>query len=154
MTNTPLYTWNFPDVKNRWSLWYIIALSLVIGLVIWGFLTKQYGMSFILLLITGIAYFVENNSDDEVTVEISELWIRVGWTFYDFSRIPAYAFIYDGDNAIFLRLNLAKKWVKQIDLKVNNEITTELKQILPRFIEENPKQDLSFLERMIHLLKL
>jgi len=34
-------------------------------------------MSFILLLITGIAYFVENNSDDEVIVEVSELGIKV-----------------------------------------------------------------------------
>lgn len=154
MANKTIYAWNFPDVKDRGSLWYIIALSIVIGLVIWWFLTKQYGMSFILLLITGIAYFVENNSDDEVWVEITELWIRVGWTFYDFSRIPSYAFIYDGDNSIFLRLNLAKKWIKQIDLKVDNKITGELKQILPNFIEENPKQDLSFIERMIHLLKL
>ena len=154
MANNVIYAWNFPDVKDRWSLWYIIALSIVIGLVIWWFLTKQYGMSFILLLITGIAYFVENNSDDEVMVEITELGMKVGWTFYDFSRISSYAFIYDGDNSIFLRLNLAKKWVKQIDLKVNNEITAELKQVLPNFVEENPKQDLSFVERMIHLLKL
>ncbi len=154
MANKTLYSWNFPDIKNRWSLWYIIALSVVIWLVIWWFLTKQYGMSFILLLITGIAYFVENNSDDEVWVEINELGMKVGSTFYDFSRIPSYAFIYDWDNAIFLRLNLAKKGIKQIDLKVNNEVTRELKQILPSFIEENPKQDLTFLERMIHLLKL
>ena len=154
MANEIIYSWNFEDTKNRGSLWYIIALSIVIGLVIWGFLTKQYGMSFILLLITWIAYFVENNSEDQVNVNITELGITIWETFYEFTKIASYSFIYDHGNSIFLRLNLTKRGLRELNLNVNNDITAELKRILPNFVEESWEWELSFTERMIHLLKL
>ena len=149
-----LYKWEFDDRKERSSFWYIVAISVVIGFAIWGFLTKQYGMSFVVLLVAGVAFFVENNSEDHINVIINDLWIKVWGKFYDFSRITSYCFIYSWDNAIFMRLNLAQKGIRNIDLKVNNTIASELKNILPNFIEENPKQDMSVMDRVIHLLKL
>ncbi len=152
-TNT-LYTWSFEDKKDRSPLWYVIALSVVVGFALWGFLSKQYGMSFVVLLVAGVAFFVENNSEDHVKVDITELGIKVGWKFYDFSRINSYTFIYSGEHAIFVRLNLSQRGIKNIDLKLNNVITSELQGILPSFIEENAKQDISFTDRLIYLLKL
>jgi len=149
-----IYTWTFSSKKHRWTSWYIIAFSLVIWLVIWWFLTKQYWMSFIILLISWLMFFVENNSDDDIVVKINELWIKTWDTFYDFSRIDSYSFIYSGENAIYLRLNLNKKWLKNIDLIVDNKITRELNNILPSLLEENPKWELTLWERIITLLKL
>jgi signal transduction histidine kinase len=149
-----IYTWKFEDKKNRWPLWYIIALSIVIWLSIWWFLTKQYWMSFIILLISWLTYFIENNKEDEIEVNINNLWIKISTIFYDYSKIDSYTFIYNNENAVFLRLNLNKKWIRNIDLYVNNEITEELKNILPNFIKEDKKAELSFSEKLISLLKL
>jgi hypothetical protein len=148
------YTWKFEDKKNRSSLWYIIALSIVIWLAIWGFLTKQYGMSFIVLLIAWLTYFIENNSDDEIEVKIWELWMKIWESFYEYSRINSYSIIYDKENAVFLRLNMNKKWLNNIDLIINNTVISELNKILPQFLEEDPKWELSLSEKIIHLLKL
>ena len=149
-----LYSWTFPDEKNRWQLWYIIALSIIIGLVIWWFLTKQYWMSFIILLLSGIIFYIENNSEDNILVEINELWIKVSEYFYDYSKIDSYTFIYEWENAVILRLHLKKKWIKLIDLKIDNTVVLELKQILPNFIKENEKEDFSFTDKIIRMLKL
>lgn len=149
-----LYSWSFDDKKERSPFWYIIAISVVIGFAIWGFLTKQYGMSFVILLVAGVAFFVENNSEDTIQVIVRELGIKVGDKFYDYSRINSYTLIYSWENAIFLRLNLKQRWVRMIDIKVNNTIAADVKQVLVNFIEENPKQDMSFLDRIIYLLKL
>lgn len=149
-----LYTWTFEDKKNRSPLWYIIAISCVVWLAIWWFLTKQYGMSFIVLLVAGIAFFVENNSEDHINVKVTDLGIKVSEKFYDFSRITGYAFMYSWDNAIFLRLWLNQRGIKMIDLKINNSIASDLKPILPQYIEENPQKEMSFVDRMIYLLKL
>lgn len=155
MSETPeIYSWQFEDKKDRSPFWYIIAISIVVGLAIWWFLTQQYGMSFVILLVAGVAFFVENNSDDHIQVRINELGIKVGEKFYDFSRITSYTFVYSGEHALFLRLSLKQRWIKVIDLKLNNSIVKDLKGILPQFIEENPKQDLSFIDRIICLLKL
>ena len=154
-TNTPdIYTWEFNDKKNRWSLWYIIALSIIIGLSIWWFLTKQYWMSFIVLLIAWFGYFVENNSDDQVVVKIKELWIKVSWTFYDYSSIESFWIVYKWENAILLRLNLNKRWLRHIDIKINNNLAGDLKSILEKFIEQTGKIDLTLSEKIIQLLKL
>ena len=135
-------------------MWYIIALSIVIWLSIWWFLTKQYWMSFIVLLIAWLSYFIENNSEDEIWVEITNLGMKIWESFYDYSKIDSYTFIYSWENAIFLRLNLNKKWIRNINLIVDNNITWELKPILSGYLEENPKWELSFSEKLIFLLKL
>lgn len=149
-----IYNWKFEDNKNRGSLWYIIALSIVIWLSIWWFLTKQYWMSFIVLLIAWVTYFIENNSDDEIEVSINELWIKIWQSFYDFSKIDSYSFIYNWDNAIYLRLDLNKKWLRTLDLDINNSIALELKWVLGNYLTENPKWELKFSEKIISLLKL
>ncbi len=148
------YSWKFEDKKNRWQMWYIIVFSIVIGLVLWGFFTKQYWMSFVILLISWIGIYIENNSEDEIIVEVGELWIRVSESFYDYSKISGYTFIYEWEHAVMLRLQLIKKGIKAIDLFVDNTITQELKNILPQFIQENENEDLSLTDRLIRILKL
>ena len=158
-----IYTWTFEDKKNRSSLWYIIALSIVIWLSIWWFLTKQYWMSLTILLLTWVIYFTENNSEDEMKINISDLWIKlisldgsneIWATFFDYNNINWYSYVYREENIIYLRLNILKKWIKTLDLKINNSIANDLSSILPNYLEEHPKQELTFFEKIIILLKL
>jgi len=149
-----IYSWTFDNRKERSSTWYMVAISIAIWLVIWWFLTKQYGMSFIIILITWVFYYIDNNSEDEITVVINELWLNIWNNFYDFSVIESYTFIYEQENAIFLRLLLLKSNVRHIDLNIDNSIAIELKNILPNFITENPKEELTFSEKMINKINL
>ncbi|MDD3793367.1 MAG: hypothetical protein PHI37_01025 [Candidatus Gracilibacteria bacterium] len=153
MSNT-IYEWSFSDSKNRGKLWYILAISVILGLTIWGIFTKQYGLSFIVILLAGISLFIENNSSETIEVKINELGIKIGEYFYDFKSIDNYSFIYSGENAIFLRLTLNKKGIKKIDLKIDNYICSKLKNILNQFINEEKGGELTFSEKMINLLKL
>ncbi len=149
-----LYSWEFDDKKNRWSLWYIIALSFVIWISIWWFFTAQYWMSFIVLLIAWLVYFVENNSEDLVKVYITDLWINIAWTFYDYESIESWWLVYIWVEPVMLRLNLNKKWLRNIDVKINKTEASDIKNILINYIEETPKIELTFSEKMIKLLKL
>jgi hypothetical protein len=149
-----LYTWNYEDNKDRSPLWYIIALSISIGLIIWGFLTQQYGMSIVVMLVVWFFYFLENNSEDEVKVELTDLWIKVQWNFYDYSRIWGYSIVYHGERALYLRLIIKKRGIWILNLNIDNSIVSNLRSILPNYIEENEKQDITLSERIIHLLKL
>jgi hypothetical protein len=132
----------------------LIAATVMIAFVIWGFVSKMYMMSVAILLVSGIYFFSENNSDPEVTVQISNLGIKVGNNFFDFSKISSYSFIYEDDKAVLLRLKLINKGFKIVDLKIDNDITLDLKAILPDFIREDPKEDFTTIEKIIRLLKL
>ena len=149
-----LYNWTFSDKKERSSSWYIIFLSIMIWLVIWWFLTKQYGMSIAILLVSGVGYFIENNSEETVQVSIWELWIMISNNFYEYAKIQSYGFIYSGENAYYLRLKILKSWLNQLDLQVNNTIAKELGEILPNYIREADSTELSTTEKIIKLLKL
>ncbi len=149
-----LYSWEFEDTKDRWAYWYIIALSIVIWIAIWWFITKQYGMSFVVLFISGLFYFIENNSDDIVKVTLTDLWIQIWANFYEYAKISNYSYIYDNSIPIFLRLNINAIGLKNIDLNIDQNIIQELKNILSNYMEENTKWELSVMERLIHKLKL
>lgn len=148
------YSWNFQDTKQRSSLWYITALSLAWGLVIFWFLTKQYGMSIVLLLIVWLYFFLENNADEEISVQITNLWVWIQGTFYDYGRIDSFRFIYDGSEAVYLRLSIKNSWVKYINIRVDNDIVANIRPILSQLIEENTQSDITLLEKIIHKLKL
>ncbi len=149
-----LYSWEFNDEKNRWKMWYIIAISIVIWSSIWWFFTKQYWLSFIVLLVAWLYYFIENNSQDLVKIEITNNWINIDWKFYDYSSIDSFWFIYKNENPIWLRLNLNKKWLRFLDLKITRNNLNYIKNILSKNLEETDKIDLTLSEKFINLLKL
>ncbi len=154
MDQKNLYSWEFNGEKNRWALWYTLAWSVDVWLIIWGFLTKQYGMSFVILLLSWLFYYIENNSNDIINVALTSLGISVDNNFYDYGNIGSYTLIYSDKYAVYLRLNLIKKWIKSVDLHIDNEIAEQVKQILPNYISENPKANLTLTDKIIHWMKL
>ena len=149
-----LYTWQYEDTKHRSPLWYIIALSIAIWLIIWWFLTSQYGMSIVIMLVVWFFYILENNSEDQVLVEITDLWIKVQGNFYDYSRIGWYSLVYYGEQALYLRLLIKKRGIGVLNLNIDNLVATNIRNILVNYIEENEKQEITLSERIIQLLKL
>lgn len=154
MNSDILYSWSFSNDKNRGSLWYVIALSIVIGLVVWWFLSRQYPLSFLVILIAWVYFFIENNSDEVTHIYLTHLWLKLNNIFYDYSKIASYTLIYNDEQAVLLRITLIKKWLKYIDLTINNEIALILKEILPNYIREDEKGELSFTDKLIQILKL
>lgn len=152
--NNLIYEWGFSDNKNRGKFWYIIAISIVLWLAIWWVLTKQYGLTIIVFLISGVVLFIENNSSENIEIKINDLWIKISDNFYDYKKIKNFWFIYNWDDAVILRLNLNSKWISKIDLKINNQICSNLKSFLPNFLEEVENSELTWWEKIINFLKL
>lgn len=149
-----IYSWNFSEQKNRWVFWYIIAISIVIWVVFWGILTWQYGLSIVMFLAAWVLFFIENNSSENVLVQLNSLWIQIGENFYDYTKIENFSIIYDKSNPIYCKLVLNKRWLKVINLKIDNKVWEDLKQILPNFIREEKNWELNFADKLIILLKL
>jgi hypothetical protein len=150
-----LYSWKFSSKKERSAVWYMIALSVVIGIVIWWFITRQYGLSLVLLLAAGIVFYVENNSEDEVSVNITEWGIQLVDSFYDFSKINQYIFMTNGNQTVMVRFFI-NKWRSNrfLDIDIDSQVAQNLKNILPNFLPEWQSQELSITDKIIHLFNL
>jgi hypothetical protein len=149
-----IFSWTFSTDKKRWQLWYITAGAIVIWFVLWGIISSLYIMSFVIILVTGLYIYVENNSEDEVEVIITSLWIKVDNNFYDYSKIRNFAVVYNRDQAQFLRLNLNIKWIKTLELKLDNSIAGEVTDIMHNYAEEDEKAEYTMMDKLIRLLKL
>lgn len=87
-------------------------------------------MSFIFMLLAGLVFYVENNAEDEITVLVTELGVKVSDKFYDYSRISSFSFIFDGQEAVYLKLHIKQKGIPFIQLKVDNSIVSQVRPIL------------------------
>lgn len=154
MEQANLIEWSYEDSKNRGPIWYTIALSILLGLIIWGILSGQYGLSFAVMLVGGMYYYFDNDEDELTRVAINERGIGVQNRFYDFGKIAGFFLIYSGDQAVYLRLILKKNTIKQLDIRVDNSIAQELRETLASYIPESEQQDISMVDRLIMLLKL
>jgi hypothetical protein len=152
--NEIIYKWSFQDKKNRWKLWYIIAISVALWLVIRGIFTKQYFFAFIIIILAWVYLFIENNWVDVVDVFVNQTGIKINETFFEYSRIKGFSFVYVWEQLVFLRLFLNNKWIWKLDLKINNEVWENLKQILPNFIKEEKNSELGFFDSLVSFLKL
>jgi hypothetical protein len=153
--NNLLYSWNFSTKKNRWQLWYIIVISISIWLIIWWFLTKQYWMSFVIILLLWLGYFAENNSEDNLYIELLNSWIKIWNDFHDYPKFSAFSIIYDWEEPVFLRLHKKKAWwLKYIELDINKSISNNIRSILITVLEEAWEEELTMSDKMIRLLKL
>ncbi|MCT4617362.1 MAG: hypothetical protein N4A38_04090 [Candidatus Gracilibacteria bacterium] len=149
-----IFSWTFSTDKKRGQLWYITAGAIVIGFVLWGIISSLYIMSFVIILVTGLYIYVENNSEDEVEVIITSLGIKVDNNFYDYSKIRNFAVVYNRDQAQFLRLNLNIKGIKTLELKLDNSIAGEVTDIMHNYAEEDEKAEYTMMDKLIRLLKL
>lgn len=154
MENNIIYNWTFSDDKNRSPIWYIIAISVIIAIVFWWIFTSQYWLSIVIILASWVLFFIENNSEKNINVEITDLWIKVLENFYDFWKMENFSFIYNKENPVYLKIILNKRWIKTLILKVDNKICQDLKEILPNFIKEEKNSDLSNMDKLINILKL
>lgn len=149
-----LYTWSYEDTKDRSPIWYMLALSAAIWIIIWWFLTRQYGMSIVVMLAGWFYYFLENNAEDSVSIGITQLWVRVQENFYDYSKIGGFSLVYNWENAVFLRLAIKKRGISVLNIKVDNNIARDIRPILGNYTTESEKQDITLTEKIMHLLKL
>lgn len=149
-----LLHWQYEDKTHRSASWYIWAISIAVGLIIWGFLTSQYGLSVVVMLASWILFFLENNADEIVWVNITNLGIQVQWHFYDYGRIASFNLIYSWDQAVYLRLLMKKNALRTISIRIDNSLAQNIRSTLSQLLEESEKQDLTFSEKITHWLKI
>lgn len=149
-----LYSWKVSSKKNRSSLWYIIAFSVAIGFIVWWFLTGQYMMSFVIILLSWIIFFVENNSSDETEITLTDTWIQIGESFYDYGKVHSFWIIYNKDTPFLLRVILKTRILPVNDFLIDVDKAIQIKPILQSYVQENENMELSFTDKIIHILKL
>jgi len=112
-------------------------------------------MSFVIILLAWISFFAENNSEENLKVDLTETWIKIWNDFYDYPKFSAFSIVYNWEEPIFLRLHKKQKsWLRYLELDINKDNSNTIKNILLNVLEEAWEEELTFSDKMIKLLKL
>ncbi|MFZ3232042.1 MAG: hypothetical protein WA194_00615 [Patescibacteria group bacterium] len=148
-----MFEWNVVVRKEHSASWYAIAGIVIASLVIWGFVEGIYALSVVAVVFAGVFLLIENNAPDSAMVVVNENGIGVGSEFYDFGTIQTFSFLFEGKEPIYLRLTLARKGIKTVDIDIpeGSEISN-LRAFLSGYAEESKDSELGFTERMLRIL--
>ena len=111
-------------------------------------------LSFLIILICVIYLYLENNTERIINVSINPLWIKIWRKFYDYTKVSSFSIVFDWEDAILIRINLLVRGFKNLDLKIDNLIAYDLKEILPNYIIQWKSIKLTIIERLIRFLKI
>jgi len=112
-------------------------------------------MSIVVIILAWVYFLVENNSPDELTIEINDNWILVWDIFYDYPKIETFGIIYNKNIPLFLRIRLKARWFKLLDIPLNSElVVSEIRAFLQEYIEEDERNEITTLERLMYYMKL
>lgn len=150
-----MYSWEFDTKKQKSATWYTIALTLSIALIIWGFFTGLYMMSMVIFIAIWVYILIENNSPDRLTIEISENGILIWDIFYDYPKIETFSILYNRNIPVFLRLKLKWKGFRILDIPLSGvSDISDIRVFLLQYMEEDPNQEFTNMDRIISYLKL
>lgn len=150
-----MFTWSFSTHKEHSASWYVVALIVVLSLVLYGIIEGIYLLSIVAFLFAGVYILMENNVSPVTHVEVNEIGIKVGGSFYEYSTLARFAVIYNEDIPVILRLTPLKKLATIIDIPLTQDVNAvELKNYLASFLEEQKDVSLSNSDVLIHAMRL
>lgn len=150
-----MISWIYDGKRKKWKLWYIIAISIIISFSIWWLIMQIYAMTIVVLLLAGVYFLIENNSETNIKITIDNEWVDMSNAFYAYAQIDYFAVIYSGRNPFLLRLKLKWKKTSVIDIYLVEWINIwDLRLFLGQFITEKANVELGLVEIALYLLKI
>lgn len=126
-------------------------MVLSIALIAWGIFMGIYILAVVVFIFAGVYILIENNSPEQVKVEVDENGILVSESFYDYAKIESFGIIYNGATPYLLRLKLRTRGFRILDLHMRPDIvnTADLRAFLGNYLHEDEKSELTTTEKLL-----
>ena len=150
-----MFSWIYNVKKNKWKLWYLIAIAIILAFALWGLIMGLYAMTIVVLLLAWVYFLVENNSNNDVTVIIDEAWVTISNTFYSYSQLDYFAIIHSWNRPLLLRIK--HKWNNSsfTDVYLIEWLNiSEIRIFLSDYIQEKSNVEMTFVEMILYMLKI
>ncbi len=152
-----LISWEFPERirYERGTLWYIIAITLGTGLLIYAVISANFLFALIVLLFALIFYVNTVMPPKNMRLTITEDGIEMGREFFPFTDLSSFWFIYEPPVVKNLYLGLKNSLRQQISADLADTDPNEVRVVLSRYIREDfTKDEESMSEVVSRFLKI
>ena len=151
-------SWFIPEFEKheRTKNWYIIASVVVIFLLIFAVITKNYLFAVIVIIATIITIFHDGKEPDFLNVIIDDDGVIVGRKFYDYDDLKDFSLLFkpkEGLNNLYFEF---KNTIKQrISIPLNNQDPLQIRDLLLKYLPEDlERTNMPLSENISKLLKI
>jgi len=154
--NKTLIQWETPEfVKyERSTRWYVTAGIIVLSLIIYAIATGSASMAVVFILLGGVFFLTHNHEPKTINVEITELGIKYGQSFYAYNNIASFWILYHPPYVQTLNIETAGKGGRKIKIELNNENPVKIRKLLSKEVPEVEGASENIADWLIRLLKL
>lgn len=153
-----LHTWEIEEYEEyeRSKMWYIIAISTALVLMLSAFFTANFLLAVIIIITSLVVFLRHGQAPDLVNFHITDEGAVIGKIFYDYDEIKDFSIVYKPSHDVrqlYFEFNSALKHRLSIPLKNNDPlpIRENLLKYLPEDLERTERP---FSEELSRLLRL
>lgn len=152
----PLLSWEAPRYhkQDRPKWWYIAAISIAVGLFIYGLLANAWTLSVLVLVVVGTFYYTDHKPAPVVTIQISESGILVGKRFYPFTMFQAFWIDFAPPALDDLHFVPKNNYKYELTLLLNGQDPALIRRVLQRFVPELADREKSITESFSKIIGL
>lgn len=138
-----LQSWHFPEYPSyqRGRRWYLIAIVIGAGLIIWSVATSNFLFG-IIIVMTGVIFVTQSRRNaHNVVVQITEDGIVMGQSFYRYADIKNFWIVYEPPHIKKLYLSFKEPLRPLLAILLENENPVNVRRTLRRFLDEDLNED-------------
>lgn len=147
--------WNAPEIHphNRGQLWYLLCAIVLVLVVLYSAYTGSYLTGVVFILLSGVYLMNERVEIRTIDTEITDLGIRFGMKFYQWSDIEGFWIFHKPNASSSLHLKL---------FNVRTDVIIQLSGVSPSIVREVVSKELpetegkkeDFVHMLIRIFKL
>lgn len=154
--NASILAWKAPEFGHhpKSKQWFLIAGVLMILLIAYAILTNSATMAIVFIVLGGVYYLTHRQRPQIIDVQITELGIYAGRTFYPYNTINAFWIVYHPPFVSTLNLQLSSKTNQRVVIQLNQQNPIEVRKLLANEIPEIEGEQESLTDIATRLLRL
>jgi len=139
---------------NKGPVWTTIAGSLAAALIAYAILSGSWTMALAFLTLSLVYYIQHRQEPRSVTVEITEMGVKIAGQLYHWSHMRAFWILYEPPYVKTLHIRFVKKHKQDLVVQLHNQSPIEVRKLLLAQIPEWEGKEEAPLDALIRAFKL
>ncbi len=151
-----LLSWEAPEyVKHeKGIIWATIAISITAALIAYAILSGAWTMALAFFTLAIVYYLQQKNNPQDITIEITDMGLKIAGRLYQWSSIKAFWIVYDPPFVTTLHIRFVKKSQADIVVQFAGQDPVVIREHLLRQIPEWEGKEEAAIDALIRAFKL
>lgn len=138
-----LFAWQTREYQqhDRGTRWYIVVITLGLGLVVYGALSNNFLFSLIIILAAIILFMQSREEPHDIPLYITDLGVAVASRFYPYGELGDFYIIYEPGIAKTLYIETAALWRPKLRLPLEDQNPLDIREVLLDVLDEDLEKE-------------